>query len=62
MWALGVLIYELLVGKAPFLNKHRKDLDESILNGIDPKLQVLVFTDSLRGICANETFSLVTFL
>uniref|UniRef100_H2YN13 cGMP-dependent protein kinase n=1 Tax=Ciona savignyi TaxID=51511 RepID=H2YN13_CIOSA len=40
LWALGVFIFELVVGKAPFRNKNKDELGQSILRGIEPKLKV----------------------
>ncbi|XP_076824919.1 cGMP-dependent protein kinase 1-like isoform X2 [Clavelina lepadiformis] len=34
LWSLGVFIFEIVVGKAPFRNKDRDDLAEAILQGI----------------------------
>ena len=49
IWSFGVFIFEMLDGKAPFRNKSRVALADSILAGIDPVLKVsLHFTTFTR--------------
>ncbi|XP_078482634.1 cGMP-dependent protein kinase 1-like isoform X2 [Ciona intestinalis] len=38
LWSLGVFIYEIVVGKAPFRNRNKDELGQSILRGVEPKL------------------------
>ena len=40
LWALGIFVFEMLTGKAPFKHKNRQALAKAILGGIDPKLEV----------------------
>ena len=51
IWALGVLLYELLHGFAPFKGKSVKEVQESILKGsyeMSPRL-----SDSARHLITN---------
>ena len=42
LWALGIFIFEMLTGKAPFKHKNREVLGKLILEGIGQKLEVFV--------------------
>lgn len=41
IWALGVFIFEMLDGKAPFRDRSRVALADLILAGIEPMLKVI---------------------
>ena len=34
MWALGILLYELVHGKAPFTGAHPREISEKIMKGV----------------------------
>lgn len=52
LWCLGVLAYELLVGKAPFYHIKKEETKKKILN-----VRILLISGGVRADCVPGRFT-----
>lgn len=55
VWAIGVLAYELLVGKAPFYNVSRKETMRNIMKVISHQFSVISHSRAISHYLPNSS-------